>query len=204
MGLSENTIYTIGHSNHEIEKFIDLLQKHEIDVVADVRSSPYSRYSSQFNKDILKNALSNHEIKYLYLGSELGARTNDPECYVSGRVSFEKMRKQAAFQKGIERLLIGMQKCKIALMCSEKNPIDCHRSILVSRTLKENGVTVKHILEDGETIDQVEIENQLMKKFKIEPDLFDDNRDILVCDAYKRQEEDISYVIQQEGENVYG
>lgn len=204
MDQSENTIYTIGHSNHEIKTFLELLEKYNIEVVADIRSTPYSRYSPQFNKDILENALNNCGMRYLFLGAELGARPNDPECYIDGRVSFEKMRKSAAFQQGIERLLIGMRKCKVVIMCSEKAPINCHRTILVSRVLKESGVTVKHILENGVTISQAEIENQLMEKYKIEPDLFDNNRNVLINDAYERQGEDISYVTQSEGESIYG
>ena len=193
MSKPRKTIYTIGHSNYEIEKFLKLLKQYEIEVVADVRSSPYSRYSPQFNKDILEIALFNNQVKYLFLGAELGARPNDRECYVGNRVSFEKLKKTMAFRKGIERLLVGMSDHVITLMCSEKDPINCHRTVLVSRVLAENDVTVQHILENGEIINQSELETQLLKHFKIEPDLFNDDMDVLVKEAYERQEKDISY-----------
>lgn len=202
MNQIKTTIFTIGHSNHAIDKFLELLKLYSVEVVADVRSAPYSKYSPHFNKDILKKALNNHNIKYLFLGTELGARPDDPACYVYGRVSFEKLRKSAAFQQGIERLLIGVEDCRIALLCSEKEPADCHRAILVSRVLAENGVTIQHILESGDTVDQSEIENQLMKKYKLEPDFFT-GRDVLIQDAYKKQEEKISYNTHTEGENAY-
>ena len=106
------------------------------------------------------------------MGAELGARPDDPTCYVNGRASFEKLRKSAAFQQGIERLLVGVKDCTITLMCSEKEPMDCHRTILVARMLADRRVMVQHILENGDTIDQPGIENQLMEKFKLEPDFF--------------------------------
>mgnify|MGYP003875405691 CR=1 FL=1 len=202
MSNHKDTIFTIGHSNYEIDKFLGLLKQHCIEVVADVRSSPYSQYSPQFNKDILKKALNNHNIKYLFLGAELGARPDDPACYIYGRVSFDKLRKSAAFQQGIERLLIGIKDCTIAIMCSEKEPADCHRTVLVSRVLAESGVSVQHILESGDTMDQTEIENQLMKKFKFEPDFFT-GKEVLIQDAYKKQEEKISYNPHTEGANAY-
>lgn len=189
----KNTIYTIGHSNHEMDKFIALLKQHNIEVVADVRSAPYSKYSPQFNKDTLKTALLNHGIKYLFLGAELGARPNDQSCYVDGRVSFSKLRNTDVFQEGVQRLLKGMTDFAVSLMCSEKDPVNCHRTILVSRALAEKGVAVQHILENGSLVDQAEIERQLMRQFDIQPDLFETNRDLLVREAYRRQEEQITY-----------
>ena len=194
MSCPENTIFTIGHSNYEMDKFLGLLRQHHTEVVADVRSVPYSKYSPQFNKDILEKVLSNHGIKYLFLGAELGARPDDPACYVEGRVSFEKLRKSAAFQQGIERLLIGIEDYIIALMCSEKEPADCHRTVLLSRVLAENGITVQHILESGDTIDQSEIENRLRRKFKLDPDLLNSEEE-LIRDAYTKQEEKIAVTI---------
>ncbi len=202
MSKQKNTIYTIGHSNHEMKKFLELLKQYDVEVVVDVRSSPYSKFSPQFNKDTLKTALLHNNIKYLFLGGELGARPDDRGCYVGNHVSFERLKKTAAFQQGIERLLMGMNDHEICLMCSEKEPIGCHRTILVSRVLVENGVTVQHVLENGKVIDQAEIEKQLMKHFKIEPDLFDNNVDILVKDAYERQEKDISYQLTTSGEGT--
>lgn len=189
-----NTIYTIGHSNHEIDKFMRLLKQHGIEVVADVRTSPYSKYSPQFNKDVIKTALNNNGFKYLFLGAELGARPTDTGCYIGGRVSFERLKNTPLFQQGIERLLAGMNTYRVALMCSEKDPVNCHRTILVSRCLTTQGVMVMHILEDGTLVKQSDIEEYLMHSFKIQPGLFDSDIDELIKDAYEKQEKHITYV----------
>ena len=136
-------IYTIGHSNYEIDDFLKIVSNYTIDVIVDVRSSPYSNYCPQFNKDVIKNALSNAGVKYLFLGKELGARPSDPSCYYSGKVQFDLLRKTELFKQGIARLKDGQGKnCVLAIMCSEKNPIDCHRTIPLPLIIR------KYILSD--------------------------------------------------------
>ena len=99
------TMYTIGHSNHKADEFIQILHHYQIQLVVDVRSEPYSKYCPQFNKDTIKQMLSNSGIKYLFLGKELGARPEDKDCYVNSKVSFDKLRSLVSFKKGISRLL---------------------------------------------------------------------------------------------------
>ena len=159
-------VYTIGHSNYQIRDFVGLLLTYSIDIIVDVRSAPYSKYCPQFNKEVIQNSLNNAGIKYLFLGKELGARPSDLSCYHGGRVQFDLLRKAVFFKKGIEKLKDEMsQGYALALMCSEKNPIDCHRTILISRVLKEHGLEVKHILNATEIIDQNQIEEQLQFLF---------------------------------------
>jgi uncharacterized protein (DUF488 family) len=143
-------IHTVGHSNHPIERFLGLLQPHGITAIADVRSTPYSRFNPQFRREKLQAALAGVGIQYVFLGEELGARSQDPACYdPEGRVSYERLAKTDLFRKGIERLKTGMVEHRISLMCAEREPLECHRTILVSRELAREGVEVTHILGDG-------------------------------------------------------
>lgn len=142
-------MYTIGHSNHAIEHFIELLERFAVDCVCDVRSAPYSRRNPQFNRETLRDSLKQQGIRYVYLGKELGARTEDEACYVNGKVSFERLAATPLFRKGIERVLEGDKTFTIALMCAEKEPLNCHRTILVARHLTSLGVPIEHILESG-------------------------------------------------------
>ena len=142
-------VYTVGHSNHSIETFLALLVRHAITAIGDVRSSPYSRRNPQFNREPLRDALSQAGIAYVFLGEELGARTRDPDCYEHGKVSYERLARTDAFQHGLERVQRGAAEYRLALMCAEKEPLDCHRTILVARHLHERGLALRHILADG-------------------------------------------------------
>ncbi len=142
-------IFTIGHSNHPIKRFVELLALHGVDAIADVRSMPYSRWQPQFNREPFKATLKEHSIGYVFLGAELGARTSDTACYENGVVQYGKLAKTTLFRAGIERVLEGGRKMAVALMCAEKEPLDCHRTILVARELVECGAPVRHIHADG-------------------------------------------------------
>ncbi|MDG7000357.1 MAG: DUF488 domain-containing protein, partial [Nitrososphaerota archaeon] len=141
-------LYTIGHSTLRVEDFIRLLRLHDITALADVRSQPYSRANPQFNREALQLSLQESGIKYVFLGPELGARSEDESCFDEGKVQYERLSKTALFQSGLERVKKGMQDYRIALMCAEKDPLDCHRTILISRCLEELGVNVQHIHSD--------------------------------------------------------
>ena len=143
-------LFTIGHSNHEIASFMLLLKKHNITALADVRSHPYSRFLKHFNQSILSNALKSEGIYYVFLGKELGARPSSEECYVNGKALYEKIAKTSAFNHGIERILQGVKKQRIALMCAEKDPIECHRAILVCQHLRHCDLDIYHILKNGD------------------------------------------------------
>lgn len=143
-------IHTIGHSNHPIARFLELLQQHRIEAVADVRSTPHSRFNPQFGRNRLQEALGASQIHYVFLGAELGARSRDPDCYdADGRVSYERLARADLFRQGLERLRAGMSGHRIALMCAEREPLDCHRAILVARELERSSIPVAHILADG-------------------------------------------------------
>lgn len=154
------TIYTIGHSNHPIETFIGLLQQHRIQVLIDTRSSPFSRYAPQFNRDSLKTAVQEVSIKYGFFGRHLGGRPEDEDLYdENGHVLYSEVAKSFLFNEGIERLLGGIGKFRTAILCSEEDPNVCHRRLLVSRVLFSLGISVLHIRGDG----QIESEGGLQE-----------------------------------------
>ena len=147
--LKDMKVYTIGHSNHSWEVFRDLLLRHGIGAVADVRSAPVSRHVPHFNREALEESLRVEGICYVFLGRELGARPEDPACYENGVALYERIERMPEFEKGIQRVMQGAAKMKVALMCAEKDPIDCHRTVMVAKVLHQRGVEVDHILSDG-------------------------------------------------------
>jgi len=186
-------LFTIGHSTHSWEKFLELLRQHRIEAVADVRSSPYSRRHPQFNRETLQAALRQHGMAYIFLGEELGARRSEPECYVNGRADYALIARTPAFARGLDRLVQDAAKMRIAMMCAEKDPLDCHRCILVSPRLKERGINVQHIHADGTLESQEDVERRLAQKFNLtKRELFQSDAEIL-GEAYRRQGEKIAY-----------
>ncbi|MBL6761250.1 MAG: DUF488 domain-containing protein [PS1 clade bacterium] len=167
-------IATIGHSNHSIEDFLLLLKGNKIDAVADVRSNPYSKYASQFSRENLKDSLLKEGIHYVFLGEELGARRNNTALYdIDGKVDFDKVAETTSFQNGLKRLIEGAKKHSIALMCSEKNPLDCHRTHLVAKYLIKAGIEVNHIMADGHATSHDLVIKQSVKQ----PDLLMSDED---------------------------
>jgi uncharacterized protein (DUF488 family) len=164
------TLYTIGHSNHPIEHFIALLQQHAISAVGDVRSQPYSRFNLQYNRETLKQSLQQHGIAYVFLGKELGARSTNPDCYIDGRVQYHLLARQPVFHEGLERLRTGMQDYRIALMCAEQDPLQCHRTGLIGRELRGE-LSILHILGDGAIETNAGFEQRLLALYDIAPDL---------------------------------
>jgi len=159
-------LFTIGHSNLSIEAFILLLQKHGITAVADVRSQPFSRYLPHFNQSEIKASLSAAGIQYVFLGKELGARPEDLSCYdLSGKALYQRIAATPLFSEGIQRLVKGAAHYKISLMCAEKDPITCHRTILVCHKLKDFNVQINHILSDGNLESHQDLEARLLNKF---------------------------------------
>jgi uncharacterized protein (DUF488 family) len=157
------TIYTIGHSNILSSKLIDLLKQHDIHTLVDVRSSPYSQYSPQFNRENLENSLKEAGLEYKYAGDFLGGRPKDPSCYKNSQipdgkadflqlVDYPTVMTKDWFQKGIRRLLEINQEGRTAIMCSEENPAHCHRHHLIGKYLMQKGIQVWHIRGDGNMI----------------------------------------------------
>ena len=147
---SMRTLFTIGHSNHPPEHFLALLQQHAIQVLVDTRSSPYSRYSPQFDRETLRDLILPAGIKYLYLGDVVGGRPREDNCYdAEGRVLYSRVARQPDFREAIDRLKRGAEDFRLALLCSEEDPAHCHRRLLVSRVLLGEGVEIAHIRGDG-------------------------------------------------------
>jgi len=186
-------IFTIGHSTHSIDVFIELLQQHRIAVICDVRSIPYSRYNPQYNRENLKRALAERDIVYVFMGKELGVRSENPQCYRHGQVQYKRLAQEPTFIKGIHWLREEMKTHRIALLCAEKDPLTCHRTILVCRNLRANDIEIQHILEDGTLKHHREIEQQLMQLHHIEPDMFHTEAQCIE-EAYDKQAEKIAYV----------
>lgn len=147
--MKSNLVLTIGHSNHSLDEFIGLLSRHKVVALADVRSAPYSRFVPHFGREPLAAAVRAAGTQYMYLGRELGGRPQDPSCYVDGRVDYEAASHTPAFRRGIERVANASAERRIALMCAEKDPIDCHRALLVAPALAGEGMAVVHISADG-------------------------------------------------------
>lgn len=188
------TVFTIGHSTHEQCRFIDLLRQHNITVVCDVRSKPYSRMNPQFNREELERALRANGITYHFLGEELGARSEDPDCYEGGKVQYARLARTDLFNRGLKLLLSEVKDgFRVALMCAEKEPLECHRTILVARHLAVLGVPVAHIHASGRLESHDEALSRLMRLHDLpEEDLFH-SREEFLDEAYRRQEERIAY-----------
>jgi len=159
-------IYTVGHSNHQIDFFLELLQTAQINCIVDVRSVPASTYSPQYNQDFLKNFLKHNQVTYLHFIDEFGAKQTDNDLLDSeGILDFEKVRKTRLFQQGLERIWHGVEKgFKIAILCSESEPLDCHRFSMISIGLENDGFEVRHILKDKSIKTNLELEMELLKK----------------------------------------
>ena len=187
------TIYTVGHSTNTFDQLVSLLKTHDITAVADVRSQPYSRVNPQFNKKAFKAALKQCGISYVFLGSELGARSTDPTCYVNGKVQYDLLAKTSAFQYGLERLQKGVTKFRVAMMCAEKEPLICHRTILIARHLHERGFAVHHILNNGTLEDHDSAMDRLVKLLRIpDEDMFRSKAETIYL-AYAMQGQKIAY-----------
>jgi uncharacterized protein (DUF488 family) len=188
-------IFTVGHSNHAIERFLALLRQHAITAIADVRSVPYSRRNPQFNSKPLTTSLDTCGISYVSLGKELGARSDDPACYdKDGRVQYRLLAQTQLFSQGIDRVLTGARRYRVALMCAEKEPLDCHRTLLVSRALETRGAAITHILADGTLETNQETMSRLIEKTGLtKDDLFAD-QDQLIDAACAIREQKIAYV----------
>lgn len=185
-------IWTIGHSNHSALRFIDLLQGAGLDCVADVRSVPFSRRNPQFSQKALAASLKAAGIEYWFLGDGLGARPKDPACYEHGKVSYARIAATPDFEDAVAALIERSDQARIALMCAEKEPLDCHRTILVGRAVARRGIDLQHIHADGRSEPHVELEQRLLHSAKEQIDLLS-NRDVALARAYDRRGQQIAF-----------
>ncbi|MCJ7615762.1 MAG: DUF488 domain-containing protein [Desulfobacterales bacterium] len=196
-----NELYTIGYSGFTIDEFINVLKKHGINAIADVRSVPYSKFKPEYNSDNLKAKLKNSSsIEYVFLGDLCGARIEAQECYKNGKADYALIAKHPKFQEGIKRIKKGLEKYRIALLCAEKDPVSCHRMILICRHLRADDIKIFHIIDFRSVLTQSECEARLLKLFKLDqPDLFRNVND-QITEAYKKQAEKIAYVAETSAE----
>lgn len=203
-----NTIYTIGHSIYEIEDFIKLLKQNQINTIVDVRSTPYSKFAPQYNRETLKEYLKQNSICYIFMGDLLGARYEDKTLlFDDSKVNFKKVQETKNFQDGVTRLQKGIEKgYSISLMCSEKEAFDCHRFGLISEFLSKKSIEINHIYPDKVVL-QRELEQKLLKKYEKQIpkiDLFNPDVDFeeQLKEAYKLRNKDIAYnALTQEGDD---
>lgn len=192
-----NELFTIGYSTHSLETFLRSMKKFKISAVADVRSSPYSKFKPEFNREIFEKFLQKHNIAYVFLGDYCGARVEDPFCYVNGKVNYNLVSKNTKFKEGLERIKKGMENYRVALMCAEKDPITCHRTILICRNIVSEKINIKHILSNGNVEEHKDSEYRLLKLYNLNnPELFRNEQQRL-DEAYSRQGEKIAYEIAE-------
>jgi len=204
----KKTIYTIGHSTHQLSYFLELLKEYNINCIVDVRSVPASAYNPQFNQEPFKRFLKNHKIAYLHFGKEFGARQTDPNLFDNeGILDFKKVRKTNSFKSGLERIMKGDNKgFNLAIMCSESDPLDCHRFSMISVGLIDYGFNINHIMKDKTIKTQSELEKDLLKQFNKklpQRDLFNPNigiKEQLVV-AYKLKNKKIGYSLNSINKN---
>lgn len=185
-------LFTIGHSTQSWEQFLDRLVRHRIDAVGDVRSSPYSTRLPQFNREILERALKLIGVQYVFLGNELGARRTERECYVEGVALYDRIARTPAFGAGLERVRNGAVRFRLALMCAEKDPLECHRTILVCRQLR-NDFEIRHILDDGTLEGHSDAETRLLVEERVPSEDFFISREELIARAYDRRGAKIAF-----------
>jgi len=201
---SAPAVYTIGHSTHSLQRFMALLEQHRISALADIRSMPYSRRYPQFNRETLRDRLRGIGIGYVFLGSELGGRGDgSTPLSVDGRVQYRALAATKEFAAGISRLRRGSVNLRIVLMCSEGEPLSCHRSLLVGRELTRLNVPVMHILPNGDIEDHCTSERRLLTLVGLpQPDeLFRSDEDA-IADAYALQEARVAYLPSAPGERT--
>ena len=191
---AEARLFTVGHSTHSLDTFFALLRRHAITAVADVRSSPFSRFNPQYNRDALAWSLAGAGIRYVFLGKELGARRAEPECYEGHKARYDLIAQTPLFRRGLDRVRHGLESFRVTLLCAERDPLTCHRTILVCRHLRQNAGPIHHILDNGELEAQADAETRLLSICGLpQRDLFFP-REELVERAYDIQGDRIAYV----------
>ncbi len=178
-------IYSIGHGNKEFETFLNELKSFKIEYVIDIRTSPYSKYNDQYNRETLKNNLKIEDIKYVYMGDSLGGMPSDISCYIDGKVSYDLIKAKEFFKTGLTRLTTANKKnINACIMCSETKPEECHRSKLIGQELLKKNITVQHITSHNNIKDQLDVINDLTKG-KGAIDLFGDEISFTSRKRYK-------------------
>jgi uncharacterized protein (DUF488 family) len=158
MGVAQ-TVWTVGHSNHDVETFLALVQCHQVAHLVDVRSHPYSRYAPHFNRDELQATIEACSIRYAFLGSALGGRPRrEDQIDAEGHALYGRMATESTFSEAVDGILRGASEHRIALLCSCGQPHECHRRLLVGKVLCDRGAELRHILPDGDVMTERAVE----------------------------------------------
>lgn len=188
-------VFTIGHSAHPPAHFASLLQRHLVDWVLDVRSSPYSRRAPQYNRPTLKGWLDQAGIRYSFGGGPLGGRPADPAMYRARQADYERMAQTESFRNGLRRIASAARSYRVALLCAEADPIECHRFLLVGRALAQGSFDVRHILPNGELESQRAGEQRMLDAVGLrQPEFFEEAADVL-AEAYYAQAGRVAFTL---------
>jgi uncharacterized protein (DUF488 family) len=201
-------LYTLGHSNHDWPAFLALLREAGVTALADVRSAPYSRRLPHFNRAELEHSLRAAGLGYLFLGDLLGGRPQDLDLYgPDGRVDYEKVRRSLAFQQGIERLVQGLERFTVAMLCAEDDPLDCHRGLMITPALREIGIAPLHLRKDHTVESTPQMEARLLAETGVgageidgmfASQLSDDEKQKMLAEAYRRRASKKAYQVRRE------
>lgn len=197
---STPSIFTLGHSNLELQDYLNIVLTHDIEVVCDVRSRPASFRFPQFNREPFEECLRAAGLRYAFFGEELGGRPEDSRAYsADGRVNYEQRRKATDFQAAIDRVIALSQTSRIVLMCAEEDPLQCHRFLMICPALLERGIKPVHIRRAGELESQLDAEDRLLKLHDLSgfasDALFSGERDEALQDALRRQAKDFAFQV---------
>jgi uncharacterized protein (DUF488 family) len=203
MQLSTGRLLSVGHSNHDWSRLLALLRGAGVTAVADVRSSPYSRRLPEYNRAALEGALRANDVGYAFLGDLLGGRPSDPGLYhPEGWADYARMRQTAAFRRGLDRLLLGAEDYTVAMLCSEEDPLDCHRGLMITPALAELGRPPLHLRKDGSLETTADMEKRLLQATGVGDGLLDGlfaaqldeaERRGLVAEAYRLRNRRVAY-----------
>jgi uncharacterized protein (DUF488 family) len=186
-------LFTIGHSNIAADRFVAMLREADVGAIADVRSVPASRRFPWFSAKALGERLAREGIAYEFFGEELGGRPREPALYCDGVADYEAMAARPEFRAGLDRLVAEAQRRRVCLMCAEREPLDCHRCLLVGRALAERGLAVGHILHDGTVEPNVATEQRLVEVTNSESDLFSTGQAERLAAAYRRRARAVAF-----------
>jgi len=185
-------VLTIGHSNHPIERFTSLLQGAGVTTIVDVRSTPASRRYPWFSAKRLRDHLEQIGVAYLPMGDALGGRPRDASLFRDGVADYEAMAETDAFRVGIDEVVAMATRTRACLMCAEREPLDCHRCLLVAPALATRGLRIGHVLADGSILSHPAIEERLLAQL-VDDDLFAGGRDTRLAEAYRRRARAVAY-----------
>jgi hypothetical protein len=205
-----NQLFSIGHSNFEFDRFVQLLHGAKVSAIADVRSQPFSKWLPWSNRPNLEQVLPEHQIRYHFLGDLLGGRPQSTEVYNSdGEVNYELVRMTTAFQRGLDRLAEVVGNSRVAMLCSEEDPMDCHRGLLIAPAMKERGLPAIHVRGDGSLESQSDFEARLIDTTGVGAGLLDglfaaslssEDRRQLLADAYRKQSQRRAFRLADQNE----